>query len=79
MALARLLGATAALAGGVYAHSKEYKAGMGALGVMWPPDRPWSEADAQTAPCGGADRVVNRTNFPLSRQRTSAAPATGRS
>lgn len=66
MALARLLGATAALAGGVYAHSKDYNSGMGALGVVWPPDRAWSEADARTAPCGNVDGVANRTDFSLS-------------
>lgn len=66
MALASIFGAAAAFAGGVLAHSEEDYDHMGALGVMWPPDRAWSRADARTAPCGNVDGVVNRTEFPLS-------------
>lgn len=66
MALANLLGVAAAFAGGVHAHSKDDYDHMGALGVMWPPDRAWSESYARSAPCGNVDGVVNRTDFPLS-------------
>ena len=66
MTLASLLGVAAAFAAGTLAHSEEDYDHMGALGVMWPPDRAWSEADARTAPCGNVDGIVNRTDFPLS-------------
>lgn len=47
------------------AHSEEDLEHMGALGLMWPPDREWSEDEALTAPCGSPAGVVNRTEYPL--------------
>lgn len=67
MVLTTLLG-LAALAplSFVLAHSKEDMKHMGALGLMWPPDREWSEEEAREAPCGSPTGVVNRTEYPLS-------------
>ncbi|KAL2106557.1 hypothetical protein VUR80DRAFT_6549 [Thermomyces stellatus] len=66
MALAIFVSGAAIFAPGILAHSKGDYDHMGALGVMWPPDREWSENDAREAPCGNVDGVVNRTEFPLS-------------
>ncbi|KAM4066603.1 GPI anchored protein [Hirsutella rhossiliensis] len=38
---------------------------MGPAAFMWPPDRVWSAAADNTAPCGSVARVGNRTGFPL--------------
>ncbi|QPG96434.1 hypothetical protein C2857_004181 [Epichloe festucae Fl1] len=38
---------------------------MGPAAFMWPPDRVWSAAADNTAPCGSVDSVRNRTNFPM--------------
>ncbi|KAM7187502.1 hypothetical protein V8F20_010951 [Naviculisporaceae sp. PSN 640] len=38
---------------------------QGPAGFMWPPDRVWSAAMDNTAPCGSADGVKSRTEFPL--------------
>ncbi|KAL2207813.1 hypothetical protein CC79DRAFT_1368670 [Sarocladium strictum] len=39
---------------------------MGPAAFMWPPDRVWSAAADNQAPCGSVAGVGNRTNFPLS-------------
>jgi len=39
---------------------------MGPAAFMWPPDRTWSAATDNTAPCGSVGFVGNRTDFPLS-------------
>jgi hypothetical protein len=39
---------------------------MGPAGLMWPPDRAWSEQTDNTPPCGSAAGVGDRTEFPLS-------------
>ncbi|KAH8887286.1 hypothetical protein GQ53DRAFT_750077 [Thozetella sp. PMI_491] len=38
---------------------------MGPAAFMWPPDRVWSAALDNTAPCGSAASAGNRTGFPL--------------
>ncbi|KAK1764420.1 hypothetical protein QBC33DRAFT_497509 [Phialemonium atrogriseum] len=38
---------------------------MGPAAFMWPPDREWTAAKDNTAPCGSPDGVGNRTEFPL--------------
>ncbi len=40
---------------------------MGPAAFMWPPDRVWSAALDNTAPCGSSASVGNRTQFPLSK------------
>lgn len=39
---------------------------MGPAAFMWPPDRVWSAAMDNTAPCGSVAGVTNRTDFPMS-------------
>jgi len=39
---------------------------MGPAAVLWPSDRAFSEANDNTAPCGSAAGVSNRTDFPMS-------------
>lgn len=39
---------------------------MGPVAFLWPDDRPWSASHDNTGPCGSADGVTNRTQFPLS-------------
>ncbi|KIW75264.1 hypothetical protein Z517_12038 [Fonsecaea pedrosoi CBS 271.37] len=46
-------------------HGEEYSKTMGPVAFMWPPDREWGAAQDNTAPCGSAASVVNRTDFPL--------------
>ncbi|KIX09987.1 uncharacterized protein Z518_01068 [Rhinocladiella mackenziei CBS 650.93] len=46
-------------------HGEEYAETMGPVAFMWPPDREWGAAQDNTAPCGSATAVVNRTEFPL--------------
>lgn len=46
-------------------HGEEYSKTMGPVAFMWPPDREWGAAQDNTAPCGSAAAVVNRTQFPL--------------
>ncbi|EXJ56834.1 hypothetical protein A1O7_07178 [Cladophialophora yegresii CBS 114405] len=46
-------------------HGEEYSETMGPVAFMWPPDREWGAAQDNTAPCGSAAAVVNRTEFPL--------------
>ncbi|OCT48982.1 hypothetical protein CLCR_05026 [Cladophialophora carrionii] len=48
-------------------HGEEYSETMGPVAFMWPPDREWGAAQDNTAPCGSAAAVVNRTEFPLRR------------
>ncbi|KAJ4288233.1 hypothetical protein N0V88_007422 [Collariella sp. IMI 366227] len=38
---------------------------MGPASFMWPPDRAWSQAMDNIAPCGSIAGVVNRTAFPI--------------
>ncbi|GAB0135710.1 hypothetical protein EsDP_00004037 [Epichloe bromicola] len=44
---------------------------MGPAAFMWPPDRVWSAAADNTAPCGSVESVGNRTNFPLTGGKVS--------
>ncbi len=44
--------------------------GMGPAAFMWPPDRVWSAAADNTAPCGSIAGIVNRTTFPLRESRS---------
>ncbi|KAF4548213.1 Hypothetical protein D9617_30g011170 [Elsinoe fawcettii] len=56
------------LAGRSYAqetHGSEAAKSMGPAAFMWPPDREWGAAQDNTAPCGSASGVVNRSDFPL--------------
>ncbi|OAG34612.1 hypothetical protein AYO21_11208 [Fonsecaea monophora] len=46
-------------------HGEEYSKTMGPVAFMWPPDREWGATQDNTAPCGSAASVVNRTDFPL--------------
>ncbi|OAP65388.1 hypothetical protein AYL99_01360 [Fonsecaea erecta] len=46
-------------------HGEEYEKTMGPVAFLWPPDREWGAAQDNTAPCGSAASVVNRTEFPL--------------
>ncbi|KAF1965005.1 hypothetical protein BU23DRAFT_593850 [Bimuria novae-zelandiae CBS 107.79] len=39
---------------------------MGPVAFLWPPDRNWTAAADNTAPCGSPDGPSNRTEFPLS-------------
>lgn len=39
---------------------------MGPAAFLWPPDRAYSKAADNTAPCGSNAGVGNRTEFPLS-------------
>jgi hypothetical protein len=50
-------------------HGEEAAAEMGPVAFMWPPDREWGAAQDNHAPCGSAQSVVNRTEFPLSKYR----------
>lgn len=43
---------------------------MGPAAFWWPPDRVWAEKMDNTAPCGSAAGVTNRTLFPLSQYVT---------
>lgn len=38
---------------------------MGPAAFMWPPDRVWSAAADNTAPCGSVASPGNRTDFPM--------------
>lgn len=40
---------------------------MGPAAFLWPTDRAYSAANDNTAPCGSAAGVSNRTSFPMSR------------
>ncbi|PSK37290.1 hypothetical protein B9Z65_2032 [Elsinoe australis] len=46
-------------------HGSDAAKSMGPAAFMWPPDRKWGAAQDNTAPCGSASGVVNRTDFPL--------------
>lgn len=59
MLLALVLGASAVAA-------QMTSGEMGPAAFMWPPDRVWSAAADNTAPCGSIARVGNKTRFPLS-------------
>ena len=48
-------------------HGEEYSDTMGPVAFMWPPDREWGAAQDNTAPCGSAANIANRTEFPLRR------------
>ena len=51
-------------------HGSEYAETMGPVAFMWPPDREWGAAQDNTAPCGSAASVTNRTQFPLRKKTT---------
>lgn len=46
-------------------HGSDAAKSMGPAAFMWPPDREWGAAQDNTAPCGSASGVMNRTDFPL--------------
>lgn len=62
------------LAAGVFAHDDdvpthgegEEGSSMGPVAFMWPPDRAWSAAADNVAPCGSHEGPGVRTEFPLS-------------
>lgn len=57
--------ALVALALGLTAVSIQMTSGeMGPAAFMWPPDRVWSAAADNTAPCGSIAKAGNRTRFP---------------
>lgn len=39
---------------------------MGPAAFLWPTNRDYSAANDNTAPCGSAAGVTNRTDFPMS-------------
>lgn len=39
---------------------------MGPAAFLWPTDRAYSAVNDNTAPCGSAAGVTNRTDFPMS-------------
>ncbi|EEP75980.1 conserved hypothetical protein [Uncinocarpus reesii 1704] len=52
-------------AAGQSTHGDDESDKMGPVAFMWPPDREWGAAEDNTAPCGSAQGVTNRTDFPL--------------
>ncbi|KAJ5917076.1 hypothetical protein N7504_001091 [Penicillium tannophilum] len=44
---------------------------MGPAAFLWPPDRAWSSAADNTAPCGSNADIGNRTEFPLTNGEVS--------
>ncbi|KAF2762226.1 hypothetical protein EJ05DRAFT_535477 [Pseudovirgaria hyperparasitica] len=44
-----------------------------AAAMLWPPDRRWGAAVDNTEPCGSAQSVWNRTDFPLTNGRIAMA------
>jgi hypothetical protein len=46
-------------------HGEEASREMGPVAFMWPPDREWGATQDNHSPCGSAQGVVNRTEFPL--------------
>lgn len=46
-------------------HGEEAAKEMGPVAFMWPPDREWGAAQDNHPPCGSAQSVVERTDFPL--------------
>ncbi|KAK2608369.1 hypothetical protein QQS21_003054 [Conoideocrella luteorostrata] len=63
--LTSLSAVAAVLAVAVIAANPTTSNEMGPAAFMWPPDRVWSAAADNTAPCGWVDTVRNRTSFPL--------------
>ncbi len=57
-------------------HGEEYSETMGPVAFMWPPDRVWGAAQDNTAPCGSASGVANRTQFPLRKFGSDAGTIT---
>lgn len=47
---------------------------MGPAAFMWPPDRVWSAAADNTAPCGSVNDPTDRTDFPLGKLALSLSP-----
>lgn len=47
---------------------------MGPVAFLWPDDRPWSASSDNSGPCGSADGVTNRTEFPLSQYLFTTTP-----
>ncbi|KAL2289439.1 hypothetical protein FJTKL_01728 [Diaporthe vaccinii] len=48
---------------------------MGPVAFLWPDDRPWSASHDNSGPCGSADGVTNRTQFPLSQGQVALSIA----
>lgn len=48
---------------------------MGPVAFLWPDDRPWSASHDNSGPCGSADGVTNRTEFPLSQGQVALSIA----
>ncbi|KZZ97413.1 hypothetical protein AAL_03377 [Moelleriella libera RCEF 2490] len=69
--LKSLAGVTAVLAASAMAANPTSSTNMGPAAFMWPPDRSWSAAADNTAPCGSVDVVRNRTSFPLTDGKVS--------
>ncbi|KAJ9494291.1 hypothetical protein H2202_010215 [Exophiala xenobiotica] len=46
-------------------HGDDYAEAMGPVAFLWPSDREWGAAKDNTAPCGSAAGVSNRTQYPL--------------
>jgi hypothetical protein len=46
-------------------HGDDYAETMGPVAFLWPPDREWGATKDNTAPCGSAAGVSNRTQYPL--------------
>jgi hypothetical protein len=46
-------------------HGDDYAENMGPVAFLWPSDREWGAAKDNTAPCGSAAGVSNRTRYPL--------------
>ncbi|KAJ0107655.1 hypothetical protein J7T55_010260 [Diaporthe amygdali] len=48
---------------------------MGPVAFLWPDDRPWSASNDNSGPCGSAEGVTNRTEFPLSQGQVALSIA----
>ncbi|KAK5459470.1 hypothetical protein LTS15_003598 [Exophiala xenobiotica] len=46
-------------------HGDDYAETMGPVAFLWPPDREWGATKDNTASCGSAAGVSNRTQYPL--------------
>lgn len=47
---------------------------MGPVGFNWPIGRKWSYTEDRSSPCGSADGVGDRTEFPLSKLDRETLP-----
>ncbi|KAH8780986.1 hypothetical protein F5883DRAFT_483778 [Diaporthe sp. PMI_573] len=48
---------------------------MGPVAFLWPGDRPWSASHDNAGPCGSAEGVTNRTEFPISQGQVALSIA----